>query len=246
MAIVDNMEKCYYNYVYLDPTKPCNTKVFGIDLIFKYQPFYVGKGKNNRKALESKGGSTNRHLTNTINKLIRDGNPPIIIQINKELSEHDAFQNEIYLIKHLGLRSNDGLLVNLTNGGGGLSGYKHTEETKLIISEKGKGRIVSEKTKEKISITVSKNHHMLGKLVSEKQYELLTTMNIGRKQTKDHIANCAKTKHKAVKQIDLKTGEIIRIFDSITEARKYTGASKISEVCRKTRNKSGGYFWEYV
>lgn len=52
---------------------------------------------------------------------------------------------------------------------------------------------------------------------------------------------------KAVKvnQYD-KNGKYIQTFNSITEARKKTGATKIIEVCKKRRKTSGGYIWKYL
>ena len=52
---------------------------------------------------------------------------------------------------------------------------------------------------------------------------------------------------KKVCQIDLKTGEIINIFNSISEAKKSLGVSKenISQVCKGKRKKCLGYGWKY-
>lgn len=52
---------------------------------------------------------------------------------------------------------------------------------------------------------------------------------------------------KKVCQIDLETGKIINIFNSIAEAKKSLGVSKenISQVCKGKRNKCLGYGWKY-
>lgn len=51
-----------------------------------------------------------------------------------------------------------------------------------------------------------------------------------------------------VEQIDLETGEIVDVFDSIKEASARTGASSthIGSVCRGKRNLCGGYSWRFV
>lgn len=40
------MENNYYVYAYLNPDKPCKLELNGIS--FLYEPFYIGKGKDNR------------------------------------------------------------------------------------------------------------------------------------------------------------------------------------------------------
>ena len=40
--------------------------------------------------------------------------------------------------------------------------------------------------------------------------------------------------------------ELNKIFNTVSEARKATGATKISEVCNGKRKSSGGYTWKYV
>lgn len=54
-------------------------------------------------------------------------------------------------------------------------------------------------------------------------------------------------KKKKVCQIDLETGKIINIFDSIADAKRYFNVSKIniSEVCKGNRKSCLGYGWKY-
>lgn len=54
--------------------------------------------------------------------------------------------------------------------------------------------------------------------------------------------------NRKVAQIDLKTQEILRIYDSIALASRETGCdnSGISKVCRGKRSQTGGFFWKYV
>lgn len=51
---------------------------------------------------------------------------------------------------------------------------------------------------------------------------------------------------KAIKQIDTNTGEVIRIFNSVKEAREITGTTTISQALTKRIKTAGGYKWEYV
>jgi hypothetical protein len=145
----------FYVYVYLDPRKP-GRFVYG-DYEFDYEPFYVGKGFNDRIVthlfkcrLENDG---NKLKTNKIKKIIREtGKEPIGIIYKEKLSEQDAFDLETKMIKTIGRKDLvDGVLTNLTNGGDGSFGYKHTYESKQKISQAGVGRTQSEETKMKIS-----------------------------------------------------------------------------------------------
>lgn len=55
------------------------------------------------------------------------------------------------------------------------------------------------------------------------------------------------TKRKPVKMIDLKTGEVLKIFESPQDAETETGIARqnISKVALGHRNHAGGYRWEY-
>ena len=83
--------------------------------------FYIGKGAGKR-AYNMK--MRNKYWKNVVAKY---GNPIVEILANWK-TEAEALKHEKLLIssfKEMGLK-----LVNLTDGGEGVSGYKHTEETK--------------------------------------------------------------------------------------------------------------------
>jgi len=103
--------------------------------------FYVGKGKNNRHLEKD---NRNRYWHNVVNK---SGFISEILYDN--LDEELSLLIEIELIdkyKKLGIT-----LTNITNGGEGISGLKHTVNSKIKMSEKAKGRTFTEDTKKKLS-----------------------------------------------------------------------------------------------
>jgi hypothetical protein len=110
-------------------------------------PYYIGKGSKNR-AFE-------KHNV----KVPKD--PFRIIFLQQNLLEHDAFRLEIAYIKLFGRKDLGlGILRNITNGGEGIAGYKHTNETKVKIGKSSigrdgpwKGRNHSLETKLKMSLS---------------------------------------------------------------------------------------------
>ena len=119
-------------------------------------PYYIGKGRGRRAIIPHYGTGATRPPT-------KDR----ILYLKKNLTEEEAFRHEIYLIHVLGRKDiGTGILRNLTDGGDGSGGYKHTEEHKKYMSEKLKGRPrpvgsgkkkgtpVSSLTKKKISDTL--------------------------------------------------------------------------------------------
>jgi hypothetical protein len=100
---------------------------------------------------------------------------------------------------------------------------KHlSEETKEKMRQAGIGKILSDETKEKIRIAST------GRRPSA---ETLDKMR--------HREQC-----KPVAQ--MLNGEIIKTFDSVSEAKRTTGVRKISECALGKRNKAGGYQWAFV
>lgn len=55
---------------------------------------------------------------------------------------------------------------------------------------------------------------------------------------------CTRNSPKEIEQYDLE-GNLIKTFNSINQARKETGISKISQVCLGRRKTAGGFIWKY-
>lgn len=110
---IERMLKCFYVYVIFRP--------------WDGSPCYVGKGKGDR--WRQFGARSNRHLLRIIAKAQRLGLDLPIIKVRENLTEAEAFQTERAFIAAIG-RGKRGPLVNLTDGGEGVSGLKHSEKTK--------------------------------------------------------------------------------------------------------------------
>lgn len=61
-----------------------------------------------------------------------------------------------------------------------------------------------------------------------------------------NIANNMMGIARKVAQVDLKTGEILKTFNSANDATKQTGITHIGDVALGKRHSSGGYGWKYL
>lgn len=125
-------------YVFLDQRKP--GKWVYNDIIFKFQPFYVGIGINYRMTSHFTPTNLKKKSikNNIIKSLMKETNElPIFYKIFENLSEEDALKIEVDIIKSFGkIKNNTGFLSNLTDGGDGINGYSHTEEYKNTLKKK--------------------------------------------------------------------------------------------------------------
>ena len=142
--------------------------------------FYVGKGKKRRP---TQFYGRNEYWYRTVNKhgfyaeiLVKDIDEEFALLIEKET---------IDLYRRRGIK-----LVNITDGGEGSSGYKHTEEHKANL--KGNQNLAStwgknfrgchhtEETKAKWAISRKGNKNKLGKKVSEESKEKMRLAKLGK------------------------------------------------------------------
>jgi len=150
-------------------------------------PYYIGKGRG-RRAYE-KG---NR-------KVKPPANRDRILILKKNLTESEAFKHEVYMIFVFGRKhTGTGILMNFTEGGEGVAGLVHTEEsrekmrkakqaitgeTRERLRKSHLGHEVSPETREKISRSGK------GRLVSVETREKIRRANLGKKKgpfSKEH------------------------------------------------------------
>jgi hypothetical protein len=146
--------------------------------------FYIGKGKCNR-AFDKISRSKKWKAV-----VAQEGDYKVEVLAKWE-TEKEAFEHEIFLIDCF--RQMGAQLVNVSKGGHGASGYRHTEEyveyMKSIMSASGNaffGKTHDEKTKQKISQTKKKNpsRPWLGKTRDEATRSKISASLMGRSGTK--------------------------------------------------------------
>jgi NUMOD3 motif len=138
--------------------------------------FYVGKGKGRR----ARSKNRNSHWKAIVAKygytveIFADG-----------LTEEQAFELEMFSIQVYGRSA----LCNLTDGGDGTSGMKHSEETKAKVGAASKGNTYGKG-----------NTNCLGRIPSAETRAKIGAASKGRthsKQTKDRMSAARKGKKKA-------------------------------------------------
>ena len=114
-------------------------------------PYYIGKGKGNRAFAKHKHVYTPTDTTR-------------IVFLERNLTNIGALALERRYIRWYGRKDlNNGILRNLTDGGEGGNGLKHTDESRIKMSVALKGRKASDETRSKMSsgrtgIKKSKEH----------------------------------------------------------------------------------------
>ena len=164
----------YYTYAYLREDKT---------------PYYIGKGTGQR-AYQKDG----RHI------------PPKdksrILILKYFANEADAFKHEVYMISVFGRKDNGtGILINLTDGGEGGTGWKPTQEQidksanarrgrkaspehRKAISEGQKGKVIPPEVKEKMKL--AQRHRRKTQVVSEETKRKTSATMKGRPHSPEH------------------------------------------------------------
>ena len=161
------------------------------------------------------------------------------------LTKEEACKKEIELIEQY--QSNKRIYgYNISSGGEAHSGCKHTYETKKIISEKQKGKHLSEETKRKISESVKGRnpYWCTGKHLSDEHRSKISKALKGKCIGK--YVGGKSPKAKSVDMLDI-NDNYIKSFDSTTNAQRETGIDygSIVKCCRQQRMSAGGYHWRY-
>ncbi len=146
--------------------------------------FYVGKGQARRANDMHRGRNRFHHFIQA--KLSRLGLAVEVKIVASGLSEEEAFALERERIAMW--RSDGADLCNMSAGGEGPSGLKHTEEWKRANSERMKGRAVSEETRQKLSEAAIGNQRGLGSKRSAEAIKRTAAAHRGKKRSPEHCA----------------------------------------------------------
>ena len=208
--------------------------------------FYVGKGHGNR-AFSMK--NRNKHHQAIVSKLNRIGSAFEVKIVASGLSEEEAFsleRNQIQFWRELGID-----LTNITNGGEGVSGFRHSDLTKKIWSEQRKGRAVSEEGKLKRSAS------MKGKPKTPEHAKKAGAASGLAKRGKKHSKETIEKRKNKLKELNhfqkialkkpvvcLTSGEE---FMSAADAGKYYNIPRdyVSSVCRGKRSNTKGLIFKF-
>jgi hypothetical protein len=138
----------YYVYMYSDPSR-------------QNEPFYIGEGKNRRDKSHLKNPDTRKNLPfyNRLAKMKRMNIAPTIVRTAENLTQDEAFDLEIELIAQYKRKQDGGPLLNITRGGRGFANPTTIKSNGEIRKAWNKGVAQTEKTKHKISLSVSGFKH---------------------------------------------------------------------------------------
>jgi len=173
--------------------------------------FYIGKGSKTDKYdrithhVKFWKFNKNRKLLNKIKKL--EGIFDIKIIYESE-DEKECLDIEMQLIEEIGIKN----LCNLTNGGEGVSGLKHSEESKKKISLFRKGKKLSKET---------------CRLISKNKKGMYYSLN---NEIKKQIINLYKTK--SVNTISLELGL------TFSTVKRYLNEQGLYKKCKNTKSTS--------
>jgi group I intron endonuclease len=208
--------------------------------------FYIGKGVPKRPYKNS-GRNVWWH------RVVEKHGSYAVTIVEDALTNDEALELEILLI---GEAREAGLpLCNLTDGGEGLVGFKHSEESrrKMRISNRGKtksGHKLSAEHRQKLSDahmgkTLSEEHRAIlseaqkGRVVTAETRSKISAALTGKPISEEHKAKL----HKPVRCIE--TGEV---FPSVNDACRKLGVHRqnIAKVAKGQLKQTGGYRFEYI
>ena len=210
---------------------------------------YIGQTTNLEKRYREHNNGKKYPIDRAIKKYGWDN-------IEKEYEEvPDEFLDliEIGMIKSCDCKDPNG--YNLTDGGKGAKGYKHTNKWKEEKSIEVKNSFTIERRKEQ-SDKLKKNKNALGHKISEEHKKIISLRNKGKivlKETRDQISKnmigkniWSKNNNNATKKVVLqfdKQNNFIRRWESISKAEKELKITNIWGVINNRQKTAGGFIW---
>jgi hypothetical protein len=177
----------------------------------KNEPFYIGIGSDAQYKRANSNNNRTKYWKNIISKT--EYRVDILID---NLTWKEACEKEKEFIAIYKRKGDGGILCNLTLGGEGVYGLKHSEEAKQLMSIQRKGRVQSEEAINKRSEKLKGiNNPNYGKQIPDYQKEIIASAQRGRtKSDLEKEAIYSKTRKKV---LDMTSN---KIYDSIKDAAK--------------------------
>jgi group I intron endonuclease len=246
------MNNNYYVYILINP--------------ISNSPFYVGKGQikdcKGRRYRRIKDhlnfvDTRNTYKVNTIKKIKKMGKDPIVEIFKDNISEEESFLLEKMLIEKYGRKDiKTGILTNLTEGGEGPSGKKHSEETKRKLSIIRKdwlakngnpfeGKTHSDETRKNFSImrkgnNMGEKNYFFGKKHTDEAKHKIRLSRLGTKLSEETKLKCANVgaKNGSAKKYIFTSPNNIQ-FIVIGEFKKFIRDNKLALKCIKKHLNKG-------
>lgn len=202
---------------------------------------YIGqtsKSLEERKKIHLKDSKGNSHYVfhRALRKYGDENFKWSILSENNNIDKINAME-KFYIMAYRKIT----VCYNSTDGGGGILGMKHSDETKIKIKEKRKHQIISDDTRKKLSEIRS------GRKLSDYHRKRIAECRMGQKHSQESLKKMSLNKKNRiiVAQISKEDNSIIKIFDSINKAEIETGINHIGAAA-KNNKKAGGYFWRIL
>ena len=250
-------KKDYYVYVYLDQTKIGEWSFKTLE--FEYQPFYVGKGREKRDMMHLCPYSLKHHnFKNSIIKSIinKTGEQPIHYRIYENLTNLEAIELEIEIIKHFGRKDNKtGILANGTDGGDGANNFSY-ETLKKIGNPKKKvyqydlNGVFIKEWKSLSSVNLTKHIGNLSTAIKRNgTFMGFIWSYTFKEKMKPTIKYQMPNKYIDIQQIDKRNDEVLKTFDNAlqieTELNLISGSrNKIYDAINGKLKTAYGYKWK--
>lgn len=213
--------------------------------------FYVGKGKNNRYKDKTNRNKFFKDMLNTHNCDVRI--------IEKNLTEKEAFQKEIELIKYYRENTNY-RLTNVTDGGEGSTGWHPTQEIKNKMSRASKEKWKDENFKNKmLELRQGEDSPYKSQAFRDKISSLVSGENNPNfnhrwsDKQKEHLSNVRKenglaagiNNPRATKIICMETGEVFDMIKEAQEKYKVHDETSFSIALKDQKRTAGGLHWRF-